>query len=50
MIYLKKSKIVTIKKHKLEFDGYDDLDNIVFNKYIIIITMYIQIKCKYIFA
>lgn len=30
---LKKSKIVTIKKHKLEFDGYDDLDNIVFNKY-----------------
>ena len=30
---LKKSKLVTIKKHKLEFDGYDDLDNIVFNKY-----------------
>lgn len=30
---LKKSKLVTIKKHKLESDGYDDLDNIVFNKY-----------------
>ncbi|MGG3920419.1 hypothetical protein ABEV41_00465 [Geobacillus thermodenitrificans] len=30
---LKKNKLITIKRHQLEFDGYDDLDNVVFTKY-----------------
>ncbi|EMI09230.1 hypothetical protein [Anoxybacillus gonensis] len=30
---LKKNKLISVTKHKFEFAGYDDLDNVVFTKY-----------------